>query len=139
MKQLLKQYNSLQEEIKDLERDIKHLEKQEPKREIDKVTGSNDEFPYQSRSFTIEGYNIQETDRLRTRRNILKERKNKCEEFKIEIEKFINTIPDSKTRRVFQYRYIYGLSWQAIARRIGRHDESYPRKIVHDKYLEGLK
>lgn len=136
IKKLLTQYTDLQQEIKDLEKRIKKLENF--KVEHDKVTGSNSEFPYQPRSFTIEGYNIQDIDRLNKVKSLLVERKEKCEDMKIEIEKFISTIPDSRTRRVFQYRYVDGLSWQAIARRIGKYDESYPRKVVHDKYLEGL-
>lgn len=135
-KELLKQYNDLQEEIKDLKKGIDKLS--DFKIERDKVTGSDSEFPYIKRSFTIEGYNIQDIDRLNELKDLLVDRKNKCEEMKLEIEKFISSIPDSKTRRVFQYRYIDGLSWQAIAYRIGKHDESYPRKVIHDKYLEGL-
>lgn len=135
-KELLKQYNDLQEEIKDLKKRIDKLS--DFKIERDKVTGSDSEFPYIKRSFTIEGYNIQDIDRLNELKDLLVDRKNKCEEMKLEIEKFISSIPDSKTRRVFQYRYINGLSWLQIARRIGKHDESYPRKMVHDKYLEGL-
>lgn len=136
LKDLLKQYTDLQAEIKDLEKRIKKLENF--KVEHDKVTGSNSEFPYQPRSFTIEGYNIQDVDRLNKVKSLLVDRKDKCEDMKLEIEKFISTIPDSRTRRVFQYRYIDNLSWQAIAMRIGEYDESYPRKVIHNKYLEGL-
>lgn len=134
-KKLLTQYTDLQAEIKDLEKRIKKLENF--KVEHDKVTGSNSEFPYQPRSFTIEGYNIQDVDRLNTVKSLLVDRKEKCEDMKIEIEKFISTIPDSRTRRVFQYRYIDGLTWQQVSRRIGGYEESYPRKI-HDRYLGGL-
>lgn len=141
-KELLKQYNSILEEIKELNRDIERLERKEIKHEIDKVKGSNSEFPYQPRSFTIAGYNVQEEEqilkRILTKKNILYKRKNKCEDLKLQIEEFIDTIPDSLTRRVFRYRYIDGLSWQAIARRIGKFEESYPRKIIHDKYLDNL-
>ena len=136
MKDILKQYNSLIDEIKELEKDIEQM--QNFKVEHDKVTGSNNEFPYQPRSFTIEGYNIQDVDKLNKKKEILKERKSKCEDTKLQIEEFISTIPDSLTRRVFRYRYIDGLSWQAIAMRIGKVHESYPRRDVHDKYLEGL-
>ncbi|MEY8416689.1 hypothetical protein AAK964_10340 [Tissierella praeacuta] len=142
IKKLLGQYKSIIEEIEELERDIKILEKQEPKHEIDKVTGSNNEFPYQPRSFTISGYNILEEEKrnykISWKKNILIKRKNKCEELKIQIEEFISTIPDSLTRRVFRYRYIDELGWLQIAYRIGRTDESYPRKMIHDRYLESL-
>ena len=136
IKKLLTQYTDLQAEIKDLEKRIKKLENF--KVEHDKVTGSNSEFPYQPRSFTIEGYNIQDVDRLNETKALLIMRKCQCEDLKLEIEKFISDIPDSRTRRVFQYRYVDGLSWLQIARRIGKYDESYPRKVIHDKYLEGL-
>ena len=135
-KKLLSQYIDLQQEIKDLEKRIERLSNF--KVEHDVVTGSNSEFPYQPRSFKIEGYNIQEVDRLNKLKELLVMRKLKCEEMKLEIEKFISNIPDSRTRRVFQYRYIDGLSWLQIARRIGKYEESYPRKVIHDKYLEGI-
>lgn len=135
-KKLLAQYTDLKEEIKDLEERIDKLS--DIRVERDKVTGSDNEFPYIKRSFTIEGYNLQNIDRLHELKQILIKRKSKCEEMKLQIEKFISDIPDSRTRRVFQYRYINGLSWLQIARRIGKHDESYPRKMVHDKYLDSL-
>ena len=134
-KKLLSQYIDLQQEIKDLEKRIERLSNF--KVEHDVVTGSNSEFPYQPRSFTIEGYNIQDVDRLNKVKSLLVDRKDKCEDMKIEIEKFISTIPDSRTRRVFQYRYIDRLTWQQVSRRIGGYEESYARKI-HDRYLEGL-
>lgn len=135
-KDFLNQYTDLQEEIKELEKRIDNLSNF--KYEYDKVRGSSNEFPYTERSFYIEGYNIQDIDKLNEIKNILIDRKNKCENMKVEIERFISTIPDSRTRRVFQYRYLDGLSWQKIAFKIGRHDESYPRKIIHDRYLEEL-
>lgn len=134
-KNLLRQYTDLQAEIKDLEKRIDKLS--DFKIEHDKVTGSDSEFPYIKRSFTIEGYNIQNIDRLNELKKLLIDRKSKCEDMKLQIEKFISEIPDSKTRRVFQYRYIDGLTWQQVSRRIGGYEESYARKI-HDRYLGGL-
>ncbi|MGO5072359.1 hypothetical protein ACTQ4K_00160 [Clostridium sporogenes] len=139
---LLKQYNDLKLEISDLECRIKNLQNKKIKIEQDSVKGSSNVFPYIERNFTIEGYNYPEADRKQERLNkldkLLYKRKNKCEDMKLEIEEFINTIQDSKTRRVFQYRYIDRLSWQAIAVRIGKCHESYPRKEIHDKYLNNL-
>lgn len=129
MKKILKQYNDICREIKELETRIEKLEK---KIEIDKVTGSNSEFPYQPRSFTIEG--LASTCELK---DLLIRRKGRCEKLKLEIEKFINEIPNSRTRRIFQYRYMDNLTWQAIAMRINKVHESYPRRI-HDSYLEEL-
>ena len=135
-KKLLTQYTDLKAEIKDLEKSIDKLS--DFKVEHDKVTGSDSEFPYIKRSFTIEGYNIQNIDRLNELKKLLIDRKSKCEDMKLEIEKFISNIPDSRTRRVFQYRYIDGLTWLQIAMRMNKVHESYPRKI-HDRYLENIK
>lgn len=136
IKKLLAQYTDLNAEIKDLEKRIDKLSNF--KVEHDKVVGSDSEFPYIKRSFTIEGYNIQDIDRLNELKDLLVDRKNKCEEMKLEIEKFISSIPDSRTRRIFQYRYIDGLTWLQIAMRMNKVHESYPRKI-HDRYLENIK
>lgn len=141
-KELLKQYNDLKVEIRELDIRIKKLENKESQIEKDSVVGSSKYFPYVQRKFTIEGYNYLEEDKKHSKtlrlKELLYQRKSKCEDMKLLIEEFINNIPDSKTRRVFQYRYIDNLSWCSIAMKINKSDESYPRKIIHDKYLESL-
>lgn len=136
IKKLLSQYTSLTEEIKELEKEINRLERQEPKIAFDTVKGSSKYFPYTERTFTIIG--IEENKNLEKKKEILLKRKRICEKLKLQIEEFISSIPDSLTRRVFRFRYIEGLSWPQIARRIGKYDESYPRKMIHNKYLESL-
>ena len=54
-----------------------------------------------------------------------------------EIEEFIHTIPDSKTRQVFIYRYMMELSWREIARKMN-YSESGVRFRLHDCYLRSL-
>ncbi|OLS02412.1 hypothetical protein [Tissierella creatinophila] len=136
MKKTLRQYNSLIQEIKELNEEIEKMKNKKYSYEKDSVTGSNAEFPYQAMNYNIEGIVPVDTT---VKESMLTKRLNKCEELKIDIERFISDIPDSLTRRVFRYRYIEGLEWRPIARRIGRHDESYPRKMIHDRYLERIK
>lgn len=141
-KDVLRQYKSLKVEIQELECRIRNLEEYQSQVESDIVRGSCSSFPYNEVSFHIEGYNIEEEEkkirRIRKLQSLLQNRISKCEDVKIDIEEFINDIPDSLTRRVFKYRYIEELSWQAIAMRIGKVHESYPRKYIHDKYLNSL-
>lgn len=141
-KYLLNQYTDLNQEIKELQKRIEKTENRKIKVEHDKVRGSNPYFPYEPRNFNIEGYNYQEADKKEDRlvklNRLLCKRKEKCEDMKLTIEEFISNIPDSKTRRIFQYRYIDGLSWLQIAMRMNKIHESYPRKI-HDRYLENEK
>lgn len=135
LKDLLKQYNDLKAEIENLEKRIEKCKK--VKKETDRVTGSNPEFPYEPRSFIIEGYGIIDAEKLDKLESLLVDRNNSCQDIKLKIEEFISTIPDSKVRRVFQYRYIDELEWLPISRRIGGYEESYARKI-HDRYLESI-
>ncbi|NQS75256.1 MAG: hypothetical protein HQP61_02265 [Peptococcaceae bacterium] len=135
IKKLLRQYTDLVLEIKSLEKRIGRIEAQVDVIEHDIVVGSDTEFPYTKKTFHIEGISARRQERLMTLRSLLVQRKEKCEELKFRIEIYISTIPDSLTRLVFQYRYIDGYSWLKVAHLIGRQDESYPRKMIHDKYL----
>lgn len=138
-KELLKQYCDLQKEIKELEQRIERLRSKSVQVVTDSVKGSSNDFPYVEKTFIITGLEEDRREQqLEKLSNILYKRKAKCKEIAIEIEEFINTIPDSRTRRVFTLRYIDGLSWLQIARKIERYDESYPRKVIHDKYLEKI-
>ena len=138
-KELLKQYNDLQKEIKELEQRIERIRNKSLKVVSDSVKSSA-KFPYAEKTLTITGLEKDKRDQqIAKLNNILYRRKAKCEELKLQIEEFINTIPDSRTRRVFSLRYIDGLNWLQIARKIERYDESYPRKVIHDKYLDNLK
>lgn len=52
------------------------------------------------------------------------------------INKFIDSVEDSKMRQILRLRYINGLTWQQIAFSIGEYDESYPRQ-KHNAFLKG--
>lgn len=136
-KELLKQYCDLQKEIIELEHRIERVRNRNVQIVSDTVKGSSKYFPYVERTFIVSGVeeNGIKEQQLVKLNNILYKRRAKCKEMALEIEEFINTIPDSKTRRVFTLRYIDGLNWMPIARKTGGYDESYARKI-HDRYLE---
>lgn len=96
------------------------------------VRGSDREFPYIQRTIKVEGITSTK-DNLRYLARLDRLRKKKES-----IECFVDSIDDSLTRRVFEYRYITGKrkpSWLEIAFKIGKNDESYPRRI-HNKYLK---
>lgn len=139
-KELLKQYSDLQKEIKELELRIERVKNKPVQVVSDSVKGSARFFPYEPRTFVITGLEADKKEQhLEKLNSLLYKRRAKCRELALEIEEFINTIPDSRTRRVFSLRYIDGLNWLQIARKIERYDESYPRKVIHDKYLDKLK
>ena len=125
-KQKLAQYRDLKKEIAHLEARIKKLSR--PVR--DRVRASNHHFPYQEIHIQIEGEDSGPYKRQLER--ILQKRKAECAKMTLEVESFIASIPDSRTRMIFERRYICGWSWQKISISMGSVDESFARKI-HDR------
>ena len=123
-KHLLEQYDDMKREYKDTERRIRQtteeLRKCEKKYEVqDSVTGGTGG----TQSFTIKGYTHLEYKRKKT---LLMSRKLRLEklaeelEIKLdEVERYIDTIEDSRKRLILKYRYVDGLPWRDIAKRLG--------------------
>lgn len=123
----LKEYRYLKREIKSLEERIKLLKPTVS----DTVRASNTEFPYQEIHIRIEG----EDPRKGSLELILQKRLDACVDKVIEIERFISSIEESRTRMIFQRRYVDGWSWAKISISMGSMDESYARKI-HGRYIK---
>lgn len=122
----LKEYRYLKREIKSLQKRIEHLNSTL----TDRVRASNSEFPYQEIHIRIEG----EDPRKSNLELILQKRLDACVDKVIEIERFISSIEDSRTRMVFQRRYVDGWSWQKISMSMGSGSEAYAR-MVHNRFL----
>ena len=54
------------------------------------------------------------------------------------LNRFIDSVQDSKMRMILMLRYIQNLSWQKVAFAIGEHDEQYPRR-KHNAFLKKCK
>ena len=122
----LKEYRYLKREIKSLQERIKLLKTAVS----DTVRASSTEFPYQEIHIQIEG----EDPRKSSLELILQKRLDACVDKVIEIERFISSIEDSRTRLVFQRRYVDGWSWAKISMSMGSGSESYAR-MIHNRYL----
>ena len=139
LKEELQQFNDLKREKKLIEKQIMKLKTDSKNIEFDKVYGSSREFPYTKQSFNIQGIGDQEGYQRRIDRRC-KKLAAITEDISIkeeEIEEFIHSIPDSKTRQVFIYRYMLELSWREIARKMN-YSESAVRFRIHDCYLKSL-
>lgn len=129
-RETLAQYRDLKREIKHLERRIRRLKTTV----TDSVRASNAEFPYQEIHIQIEG----EDPRKSSLELILQKRLDACVDKVIEIERFISSIEESRTRMIFQRRYVDGWSWAKISRSMGSMDESYARKTA-ERYIFSLR
>lgn len=129
-KQVLEQYVDLLQEIKKLNKRIEKLEKQS-------VIVSDVVQNGYKRHAVIKGIDIYRSKKLNELKRILEERKTTAIEQEIQIEKFIKDIHNSKTRQIFEHKYIDGMSWVQIQLAMGYKHEDGPRK-THDRYLAKL-
>lgn len=138
-KKELMQLRYLNKEIELLKQQIDKLEHEmETVVVSDTVIGSNPEFPYQKRTFKIEGVGIGYYEKqLKRLRNKLRRRMEELMETRGELEEYIATIPDSLIRQILTLRYINGLSWQQVAAHIGGGNTADSVRMMHNRFLKG--
>lgn len=56
---------------------------------------------------------------IATLERLIENKINRCELEYVRLQQFINDIPDSLTRQVYQYRFVNGLDWVQVAEHIG--------------------
>lgn len=136
-KEELNQLCDLRQEITELEYKIAKLSSRGSRIVSDKVQASSKDFPYIETSVKITGYDVVGDKRTRkqivNKQMLLKARKSQAEELEAEITAYINSIPESRVRRMMEYRYIEGYTWEKIGR-ILHCDRTTAEKAV-SKYL----
>lgn len=118
----LEQYIDACELIKETEADIRRVKKQRKTIIQDSVKGSMHDFPYAAQNFKIQGMTysaVREPGALKAYEHLLEERKARAEEIKVQVEAWLNTIPQ-RMQRIIRFRFFEDLSWGETASRIGR-------------------
>lgn len=137
-KEELEQLNDLHKEIAELESAITRLQQQKSGTAVDKVRASGKYFPYVNGYKTVEGFNMAAEERriqmLDRKEIMLRDRKKKAEEAEIKIMEYINSVQDSRIRRIMQYRYIEGYKWEKISRIMNCHRSTLEKAVY--KYLD---
>ncbi|MDE7205295.1 MAG: hypothetical protein K2O91_26110 [Lachnospiraceae bacterium] len=117
-KKELEQLIDLQKEIKELEQSILKIKQMDIGEAPVKVNASRQNFPYTQSKTTVHGYDPVLADkrsrRLYEKRVLLDERKKKAAEEERRLLCYINGIEESRIRRIMQFRYIEGLTWEKI-------------------------
>lgn len=123
-KDVLKQYTDLQNEIQEINKRIADTERRLSVIEsegtvIDSVKGGMGGIQH----FRIEGFPDAEygslKSKLRLRQTILKGKEAALADKLNEIELFLSQIEDSRMRRIIALRFIDGLTWEQVGRRMG--------------------
>ena len=112
---ILNDYIDACEVVKETEAEIRKLEK---KKKIvqDKVTGSNPEWPYEPRSFSLGGTieTVEDANRLNFEKHIIEMQREDAEALKLQVEEWMKTIP-FRMQRIIRYKYFNKLSWEDVA------------------------
>lgn len=121
-KHILSQYIDACELIKETEEDIIKLKKQRKVPVQDSVKGSMHEFPYAAQQFHIEGISyssIEHPSYLEQEEELLKRRKKEAERIKLQVEAWMNTIPQ-RMQRIIRMKFFEEKTWGEVAMRMGR-------------------
>ena len=115
-KQVLGEYIHACALAEEVEQELKSLEKKKAPAILGKVKGSNPNFPYQECSFTISGseYGYEDDRKEHRKREVLKERMDKANEVKVQVEEWMNTIP-MRMQRIIKYRFFLLMAWEAVS------------------------
>ena len=142
-KDILVQYTDLQEEIRDIRRRAERARGQMERLEtegtvLDAVKGTRQDGTFGS--IRIEGFPY--ADYEKRRRSLqsyllkLAEMEEKLLELTNQAEEYINSIEDSRMRRIVQYRILDGLSWYEVADRMGGKATSEGCRKYFERFFE---
>ena len=129
-KEKLEQLSDLKKEITEIEESINKLSNMQCS---GKVKASMHCFPYIEGHMTVGGIEPGAHQRIDEKQRILWERKIKAQKLETEIYEYINSVDDSRVRRIMQKRYIDNKDWETIADEMG-YERTYCRlssKIEH--------
>ena len=108
-KHILDQYIDACALIEEVEEDIRKLKKKKKTVVQTNVSGSNPDFPYNPQHFKIQGttFTFREDSQLRMEEKLLDQRKADAEKIKIQVEEWMNTIPQ-RMQRIIRYKSFRG-------------------------------
>jgi len=114
----LEQYQHLRKEVNQLAVKLESFNKSPGGIVSDSVRGSSHSAPYQERIVTITGLDHRQASKYYRLKALLEERADNLTDLLLQIETFISTVTRSDIRRIIAYRYMDGISWRAVSKRI---------------------
>lgn len=136
-KHILEQYIDACELIKETEEDIRRVKKQRKTILNDRVHGSMKEFPYTAKGFKIHGvaYSVvSDPGALEAYERLLEERKAQAEAIKVQVETWMNTIPQ-RMQRIIRYSIFQRMSWGEVAARLGRNATADSVRMEFQRFM----
>ena len=136
-KNILSQYIDACELIKETEEEIKKLNRKKKTVIQTNVSGSNPDFPYNPQQFKVQGtaFSFKDDSHLRYQQKVLEERRVQAEQLKTEVEEWLNTI-SPRMQRIIKYKVFEDLTWQQVARKMGRKAPDSSVKKEYQRFFE---
>lgn len=127
----LEQYRKLKKEIAALDKSIEILSRKLEQVPVvmGSVQASMDDFPYTRTHLKVEINDPAESKSLKKR--IMTRDRRRIRVLKIieDIEEYIETIPDSTDRQIFEMVYLYGMTYAKVADALGYDRSSIGKRI----------
>ena len=134
-KQKLENYIHLNGEIADLKRERARLEKKLAEGVTDTVQGSSPEYPYTMHPIDISGRDKKTEDKLQRKIAEISAAEQQLAEEEKAIKQWIDTIPQSRIRRLMRYRYVDNFGWVKIAMTL-KYDSADAARMAHNRFIE---
>lgn len=118
---VLAEYEDACRLVEETESDLISLRRKYEHNAVDIVKGSNSNFPYEPRSFRIEGVDYGEyrnPNEIRELEAILSERRRIAREKRVAVEAWINTVP-SRIARIVRLKYFKKMNWFDVSGQLG--------------------
>ena len=134
MKDKLKQFCDIRDEIDEITKKIRELESKANAYTV--VQTSMKDEPYSKVNIKVYNPSLKARDRIEQHIVQLKKRYDKLLEIQLEVETFINTIENSRIRRIFEYRYFKNYTWRKVANCVGGYSTADSVRKEHDRFLQ---
>ena len=127
----LEEYRLLKKEAIQINESLERLLNNQDALIFDTVKASSHQLPYQEKIVPIYGLKHKYISTYEKRKAGLEERLNNCLDKISEIEDFFKSVARSDIRQIIEYRYIRGLEWLTVSRRVyGEPSESRARMAL---------
>lgn len=133
MKEKLNELLDIQSEVRKLTSEIKEYKNKGT--EVAFVKGSAKDFPFSTLPMKVIAQNLIVNEEVNRYVDILRNRLIKLLKVQNDVEEYLDTLPTTRLRQIFEYRYIYRYTWAKISTLIyGATEDSV--RMEHDRFLK---
>lgn len=126
----LEQYCKLKKEVKTLMWRLDKLQGKDVPVVAGKVQSSDSDFPFLPLRVSVEMHDPAINSKVKETVTLLQTRLKKCTEQMLRTEEFIDDIPDSELRQIFELRYIDGMKLRDISKELNQDLSGIGKKIT---------